>query len=328
MSLADLGLDETAERAYRHCLRDKTMTATGLAEALHVDRAETAGIVRELVRLGLVRQVDAQTFEGLDPSIALENLISLEIARLREQAGRLDACRSRIGSLSEDFTAAAPRGTRPEVQHIQGPDRVREKLDELSFFARTEIMGLRPSGPWSPATISAARPVDLRCLRRGVRVRTVVRAEILDDERTRSYLLDLCAHGAEVRTAEGGRLDRLILFDRTVFVTPIDAEDSNRGAVVVSQPRQVANMVNLFERVWRQATPVGAPDPAARAGGLSTTEKQVLAILCQADKDELGAREMGVSVRTFRKHVADVMLKLGAGNRFQTALLAKERGWI
>jgi DNA-binding NarL/FixJ family response regulator len=309
MSLADLGLDETAERAYRHCLRDKTMTATGLAEALHVDRAETAGIVRELVRLGLVRQVDAQTFEGLDPSIALENLISLEIARLREQAGRLDACRSRIGSLSEDFTAAAPRGTRPEVQHIQGPGRVREKLDELSFFARTEIMGLR-------------------CLRRGVRMRTVVRAEILDDERTRSYLLDLCAHGAEVRTAEGGRLDRLILFDRTVFVTPIDAEDSNRGAVVVSQPRQVANMVNLFERVWRQATPVGAADPAARAGGLSTTEKQVLAILCQADKDELGAREMGVSVRTFRKHVADVMLKLGADNRFQTALLAKERGWI
>ncbi|UOZ06194.1 LuxR family transcriptional regulator [Amycolatopsis sp. WQ 127309] len=327
MTLADLGLDATAERAYRHCLRDKTMTAAGLAEALHLDRAETAGIVRELVRLGLVRQVDAQTFEGLDPAIALENLISLEIARLRDQVGRLDACRSRIGPLYEDFTAAAPRGTRPDVQHVQGLDRVREKLDELAFFARREIMGLQPSGPWSPETISAARPLDLRCLRRGVRMRTVVRAEILDDERTRSYLLDLCAHGAEVRTAEGGRLERLILFDRTVFVAPIDAEDSKRGAVVVSRPGQVANMVSLFERVWRQATPVGAADPTARAG-LSTTEKQVLAILCQADKDELGAREMGVSVRTFRKHVADVMAKLGAANRFQTALLAKERGWI
>ncbi|WP_328617623.1 LuxR C-terminal-related transcriptional regulator [Amycolatopsis sp. NBC_00355] len=327
MTLADLGLDETAERAYRHCLRHKTVTVGGLADALHLDRTEAVGIVRELVRLGLVRQDDAQTFDARDPAIALENLISLEIARLGEQIGRIDACRSRIASLSEDFTATAARGTGPEVQHIQGLDRVREKLDELSFFARTEIMGLQPSGPWSPETISAARPLDLRCLRRGVRMRTVVRPGILDDERTRAYLLDLCEHGAEIRTAEGTGLQRLILFDRTVFVAPIDAEDSKRGAVVVSQPELVANMVSLFERVWRQATPVGAADPTARAG-LSTTEKQVLAILCQADKDELGAREMGVSVRTFRKHVADVMAKLGAGNRFQTALLAKERGWI
>ena len=327
MSLADLGLDETAEHAYRLCLRDKTVTVAGLAEALHLDRAKAAGIVRELVRLGLVRQADTRTFHALDPAISLENLIALEIARLREQVSRLDACRSRIGSLSEDFTATASRGTRPEIQHIQGIDNIREKLDELSFFARTEIMGLQPGGPWTSATISAIRPLDLCCLRRGVRMRTVVRAEILEDDRTRAYLLDLCAHGAEVRTAEGAELERLILYDRSVFVAPIDVEDSKSGAVVVAQPGLVASMVSLFERVWRQATPVGAADPAARAG-LSTTEKQVLAILCQADKDELGAREMSVSVRTFRKYVADLMLKLGAANRFQTALLAKERGWI
>ncbi|WP_442816546.1 helix-turn-helix domain-containing protein [Streptomyces sp. NBC_01304] len=61
---------------------------------------------------------------------------------------------------------------------------------------------------------------------------------------------------------------------------------------------------------------------------LSDTERQVLDILTRTDKDEAAAREMGVSLRTFRRYVADIMLRLGAANRFQAGLLAKEQGWI
>lgn len=152
MTLADLGLDATAERAYRHCLRDKTMTAAGLAEALHLDRAETAGIVRELVRLGLVRQVDAQTFEGLDPAIALENLISLEIARLRDQVGRL---------------RRVPEPDRPAVR---GLHRRRAPRDPAGRPARPGSRPrpgearraglLRPQGNHGPAAERAVEPRD------------------------------------------------------------------------------------------------------------------------------------------------------------------------
>jgi DNA-binding NarL/FixJ family response regulator len=37
---------------------------------------------------------------------------------------------------------------------------------------------------------------------------------------------------------------------------------------------------------------------------------------------------MGVSVRTFRRYVADLMMRLGAANRFHAALKAKEKGWM
>jgi DNA-binding NarL/FixJ family response regulator len=37
---------------------------------------------------------------------------------------------------------------------------------------------------------------------------------------------------------------------------------------------------------------------------------------------------MGVSVRTYRRRIAELLAALGAGNRAQAALIARERGWI
>lgn len=62
--------------------------------------------------------------------------------------------------------------------------------------------------------------------------------------------------------------------------------------------------------------------------GLSGLEYKILQSLCRAEKDEIGARDLGIAVRTYRKHVAGLMRRLGAANRFQAALLARERGWI
>ncbi|MBT2526616.1 hypothetical protein J7E91_14565 [Streptomyces sp. ISL-99] len=48
-------------------------------------------------------------------------------------------------------------------------------------------------------------------------------------------------------------------------------------------------------------------------------ERKILATMYQVDKDESGAREVGLSVRTYRKYIADLMHRLGAANRFQTS---------
>jgi DNA-binding NarL/FixJ family response regulator len=37
---------------------------------------------------------------------------------------------------------------------------------------------------------------------------------------------------------------------------------------------------------------------------------------------------MGVSLRTYRRYVAELLARLGAANRFQAAIVAKQRGWI
>jgi DNA-binding NarL/FixJ family response regulator len=93
---------------------------------------------------------------------------------------------------------------------------------------------------------------------------------------------------------------------------------------VIRQPGAVATLVDLFERVWGHATDLepSEQDP------LSEREQQVLDVLATAVKDEISARQMGVSLRTYRRYVAELLARLGAANRFQAAIVAKQRGWI
>ncbi|CAH9419835.1 MULTISPECIES: helix-turn-helix transcriptional regulator [Streptomyces] len=69
----------------------------------------------------------------------------------------------------------------------------------------------------------------------------------------------------------------------------------------------------------------GAGAAVPRPSGI---ERRVLVSMCTVGKDEAGARKLGVSVRTYRRHVADLIQTLGATSRAQAALLARERGWI
>nr|WP_277349162.1 MULTISPECIES: LuxR C-terminal-related transcriptional regulator [unclassified Streptomyces] len=68
--------------------------------------------------------------------------------------------------------------------------------------------------------------------------------------------------------------------------------------------------------------------PGEAAEPPSDVERSVLAMLREADKDETAARRLGMSVRTYRKHLAAVTRRLGAANRVEAALLAHEKGWL
>ena len=45
-------------------------------------------------------------------------------------------------------------------------------------------------------------------------------------------------------------------------------------------------------------------------------------------KDEQIARELGLSLRTVRRRVAEVLDELGATSRFQAGVEAVRRGWV
>jgi len=60
----------------------------------------------------------------------------------------------------------------------------------------------------------------------------------------------------------------------------------------------------------------------------SAAELLLLQLLADGAKDESAARSLGVSVRTVRRMVADLMRRLEARSRFQAGILAKRRGWL
>lgn len=52
----------------------------------------------------------------------------------------------------------------------------------------------------------------------------------------------------------------------------------------------------------------------------------VVAVLSTGLKDEAAARRLSVSLRTYRRYVADIMTRLGVATRFQLGVRAAELG--
>lgn len=324
IDLSCLGVDAHGLQLYQHLLEHPERAAQADPKAPGLPAEEVAAALGGLAENGLVRRVDGDTahWAVIDPAVAVERLISRRFTELNEELRRVTAVRAAIPELCDIFRSGRAQPQPMDIERIEGLAEIRARLDDLAFFARHEVLALQPS--FSPGLIAFCRPLDLRCLARGLSLRTVVSREAAENPVTRSYLQEVVGLGAQVRVADRS-MERLVCYDRAVTVVPVDPEDSARGALVIRQAGLVTGMVRLFEEIWSSAPAIAdSTGPAP----LSEAERQVLRILCEVEKDEVGARRMGVSLRTFRRYVADLMQRLNAANRFHAAMLAKEAGWI
>ncbi|CAN3977531.1 hypothetical protein KPATCC21470_0154 [Kitasatospora purpeofusca] len=79
-----------------------------------------------------------------------------------------------MDDLLEERWAGRQRSAR-ELERVEGIDQVVACIDELSFFSREERLTTHP-GPILTAAFDAVRNSDLKYLRRGLRMRTILHA--------------------------------------------------------------------------------------------------------------------------------------------------------
>ncbi len=127
----------------------------------------------------------------------------------------------------------------------------------------------------------------------------------------------LCSKGVEARTVPTLPL-RMILVDRQVAVIPIDPEHSRLGALLTRSRGTVTALLALFEQVWEQGTALGAP-AQLHVGSRTSQERELLRMLTAGTKDERAARQLGVSVRTVRRMMAELTERLQAHSRSRRA---------
>lgn len=85
----------------------------------------------------------------------------------------------------------------------------------------------------------------------------------------------------------------------------------------------MAALTLLFELYWEKAVPV------SELSGPRSSERTFLLRQLQAGaKDEPIARTMGLSPRTVRRRISQLMIELGADTRFQAGAEAARRGWL
>ncbi|MFI6447315.1 LuxR C-terminal-related transcriptional regulator [Kitasatospora sp. NPDC050543] len=327
MELNAVGVPSEHLRLYRYFLRHPGRGAESACEDFGMDRDAVDEVLESLQAKSLLRLSDRHTVLVSDPAVAVEWLIDQRLGELQAESDEVRAARKAIASLAEDHRHGMEEAPAGDIERIDGVDAIRTRLADLAFFTFRELMALVPDR-WQPESIELARPSDLRMLRRGIRWRTVVGPAALADPLTLAYLRELVALGGQVRCTEQA-IRRMVIWDRGVSMVPVDPDNHLQATLVVRQAGLVANTVAWFEQVWESAEELPAEDsPAGTGPQLSETERLVLGVLTRTEKDEAAAREMGVSIRTFRRYVADIMLRLGAANRFQAGLLAKEKGWI
>jgi DNA-binding CsgD family transcriptional regulator len=130
--------------------------------------------------------------------------------------------------------------------------------------------------------------------------------------------------GAEVRT-QATLPTWFVIAGRKTVAVPRDPDNADAGLVLMHRRGHVRAALWFFAHAWQTASPVS---PANSALSLSRWERQVLEQLASGIKDEAAARRLGVSVRTYRRHVTDLCERLGASSRFEAGMRAAKAGLV
>ncbi|MBP2339544.1 ATP/maltotriose-dependent transcriptional regulator MalT [Saccharothrix coeruleofusca] len=161
--------------------------------------------------------------------------------------------------------------------------------------------------------------------RPGVRMRKLFRLSALLDPHWGEHARLVASHGAHVRIS-AHEVNETIVFDGRVAILAGDQSHGPRGYSVITQPEVVHGISSLFEAAWRAGTELAVHE--AGMDELRPFVPVVLDALNQGWTDETAARRLDMSLRTYRRRVAELMTALGASSRFQAGARARDLGLI
>lgn len=299
--------------AYATLLAHPELDLPEFARKVGCTPEEAALVLDRLAELSLIGPGPT----AINPVFAMQQILGRE----RDRQRQLQETYSTLSSALSDY-ATRPTGADPHTERIAGLAAVRQRLEGLAAQSTREVVSFSPGAVNPTDTRAAGRPLDLDALRRGVRMRTLYLDVVTYDPAALTYAAELVEAGAQIRVVPELPL-RLIVVDRTIAVVPVDPANGTAGALVLRDPGTVTALLALFEAYWATGRDLTAP-----CAGCGPVELSILRLLATGAKDEAVARQLGLSVRTVRRGIAELMEQLRAGSRFELGARAAERGWI
>ncbi|MGA5817928.1 LuxR family transcriptional regulator [Kitasatospora sp. NPDC094028] len=197
-------------------------------------------------------------------------------------------------------------------------------IEEMIAGARSSVDVVFASDAVHAKTIHLALHGLLAARGSDVRVRLLCPPSMFD----REFLRVQSARGrqVEVRLARMPMLEA-VLVDETSALVCVESSSAVREASLVRVPSVLRTLYTLFGGVWRHAVPASEH---VDFGDRARTEfaVRILGWLNAGVTDEVAARELSVSVRTYRRYVAEIMELLRANSRFQAGARAFELGLL
>lgn len=326
--LSHLGLDEPAFAVYQMLLQNPELDIGDLSEGSQISPEAAMAAMSDLKRLALV--VSSWDEPGklypVNPEIGLNALIADQEAMLTDRRREIEQARLAAARFTTEHAHWRAARNRVDTECLDGIDAIRNRIDELAASARSEIVAFS-MGIQSSDTIAADRPVDQSALERGLRLRSIYLQSIRNHPPSKAHVQWLVERGAEVRIAPVLPL-RMVIFDRSTALLPIDPESSRAGAMLLSGKGPLTALLYLFEQAWATAIPLGDPASPVAVEKFDETERTVVRLLGEGLTDEAVARKLGVSLRTVRRMMARLMRQLGTKSRFETGVSAARLGLL
>jgi predicted transcriptional regulator len=323
--MAVLGFTAAEEDLYRVVLRNSPVTYDVLSSLVGLTVPEVAARVGRFVDAGLV-EVRADTVVASAPERALARMIEDEEQRLRTVQDQLDAVQRMLpGLTAEHMIARQPRGTTVGVESIRSDDVV-DVIRSLSGRSTGDLLWVRPD-QWRVPAGSHIDELVQDLLRSGRRSRVIYPARVLEEApsmvRRRAELGEHVRVLAEVP-------GRLAVMGSAAALLPNRFDLPDDQLLIIRQPSLVSALTLLFEALWERALTVPGLEVAEEdeSAARASDRRLLLDQLARGAKDEQIARTLGLSLRTVRRRVADLLDDLEASSRFQAGVEAVRRGWI
>jgi len=319
-----LGVPETAE-----AVRSSTVDVSGR----DVDElAVRLGVAETVVHDASATLVDRvpvppsggqpEAMYAMNPQLGLLALLDQAEQQVITHQARIQAARASV--LACITTQDATRG-RDEIVRLEGHDAVRNRLTEHAHTASETCLIMTAGKAMTAPAIEFGRQLSRAAMSRGVTVRHLYQESTLQDADSLAYAERMAKHGEQIRILPEAFI-RMTLIDRRFALIPIESA-SGRGALEIRSSRLVMALCLLFDMMWKRATPL-ARRLTGNSNGLTDQETAILRLLRRGRTDESVGRQLGLSERTVRRVVSDLMKRLDAESRFQAGAEATQRGWI
>lgn len=323
--LQALGLNALTESVYRTLLTEPDWGVERIAANLHLAEAEVREALDELLELTLLRPaVDSRTLRAVSPEVGLTRLLARNQNQLLFRQQQLESARTAIAALSAEFIDRQPDDEM--VLRLDSLEAVRDRLEELAATATEECLSLMRGGAVRPDAIQAGKHPNQLALERGVVIRSIFQDSFRNDPDTLRYARWLADLGGLTRTVPLLPM-RLVIVDRSIALVPTDPSDGRRGALELHGAALIQPLCALFDELWRSGADFGQPT-ARDDQDLTGSERALLELLGQGHTDESAGRKLGLSLRTVRRMMQDLMNRLGAESRFQAGAQAVRKDWL
>ncbi|MFE2027887.1 helix-turn-helix domain-containing protein [Streptomyces hygroscopicus] len=315
-------------RIYRHALIKGVLTPAETARELEIEPAVVAEGLAMLYDIGLAREVDGNSgnFGVVSPDSAAEGVLGPLERAMRRKHSEIKKVKARLALYAPLYDAQFKKNAEPAaLELVDDLGEVRHGIAELAGKCQEEVLTSQPGGGRRAEVLAEAVGRDERMLARGVRMRTVYQHTARFSFSTRAYVDHVTKLGAEIRTLDDQNM-RLLIFDRSVAVASV--RDDAHAALFVRDPNVVHFMVASFELMWANAQPFPLGWDNQEVAKIGEEIKQrIVRLLSEGLTDQVIAKRLGMSVRTCRRHIADIMARLGAESRFRAGYLLGSGGW-